>query len=272
MHLEPSTDLHHHESAIRVFHDSRYGVSFHEWLRCQLEGFSRPSVRSVALDVGAHEGEFFKAFLSDGTVAELIMFEPHPANAELLRQAYPSGRAIVEEMAVSSETGSVEFAYGEDTATGSLLRPAGCTPAATRSRHVPATSLDDYAKNRGILDRVNILKIDTQGADFQVLRGASELLRESQPILVLEMIFAPLYEQQSSPLELFSWLAAHGYQMAGIFDEHYSRQGWLAWCDTCFLPISRMSAYQEPFQIRASREGSGKRRSSGLLKRILGKA
>jgi len=261
-------DRYHGESAVRVIHDDHYGAGFRDWLTCQMKGFSRSRERSVALDVGAHEGVFFKPLLDADLITSLVLFEPHPGNAARLRDGFSDKRVKVEEMAVAVASGTVEFRFGEDTATGSVLAPRGHTPAATEKRTVPMIRLDDYASANGLLDKINVLKIDTQGADLAVLQGAERLLRESQPVLVVEMIFAPLYEGQGDSSTLISWLASRGYRLAGFFDEHFSREGWLAWTDACFLPVSRITDYNPPFMQRGSNtaaaDGRRKRRKRGL--------
>ena len=245
-------DRFHGEQPIPVRYDPRYGAALADWLRQQVEGFSRPAERSVAIDVGAHEGTVLQPLLHANLVSRLVLFEPQPANAARLRQRFADPRVTVEEVAVAATTGSAEFLFGEDTATGSILQPAGPTPAATQVCTVATTSLDDYATERGLIDKVNVLKIDTQGTDAAVLRGAERLLRESQPLVVVELIFAPLYEGQGDPAAIIVWLAERGYRLAGFFDEHVSREGWLAWTDACFVPVARLSGYRPPFVLRGA--------------------
>lgn len=243
-------DRFHGTEPIPVRHDPHYGAAFATWLRHQLEGFSRAADRGVAIDVGAHEGAFCAPLLQANLVSRVVLFEPQPANATRLRERFADPRVTVEEVAVAATTGAAEFLFGDDTATGSILQPTGPTPAATQACRVPTTSLDDYAAAHGLIDRVNILKIDTQGTDAAVLHGAETLLRESQPLLVVELIFAPLYEQQCDPAAIMAWLADRGYRLAGLFDEHFSREGWLAWTDACFLPVERLTEYRPPFVLR----------------------
>ena len=204
----------------------------------------------MAIDVGAHEGQFFQPLLQANLVSQLVLFEPHPENAARLRERFSDPRVMVEETAVAAAAGRAELLFGNDTATGSLLPPIGPTPTATQSRIVPLTSLDDYGTAHGLIDRVNVLKIDTQGTDLAVLHGAERLLRESRPILIVELIFAPLYENQGDPAALISWLAERGYRLVGFFDEHFSREGWLAWTDACFVPVARQLEYHPPFRLR----------------------
>lgn len=238
------------DGPIPVHHNPRYGVAFAGWIQRQLQGFARASDRSVAIDVGAHEGKFFQPLLEANLVSRVVLFEPHPLNAAQLRERFAPPRAVVEEIAVADFTGTAEFLFGDDTATGSVLPPTGPTPAATQSRIVPTISLDDYAARHGLLESVNALKIDTQGTDLDVLQGAERLLRESQPVLVVELIFASLYEHQAAPSTIMSWMAERGYRLAGFFDEHFSREGWLAWTDACFLPTARLTDDSPPFALR----------------------
>lgn len=247
-------DRFHGNPPIPVHHDPRYGVAFADWIRRQMAGFSRAAEQAVAIDVGAHEGQFFRPLLDANLVSRVVLFEPHPLNAATLRERFTPPRAVVEEVAVGAFTGTAAFLFGDDTATGSVLPPTGPTPAATRSWIVPMTSLDDYADRHGLLECVNALKIDTQGADLDVLRGAERLLRESRPIVVAELIFAPLYERQADPTAIMSWLAERGYRLAGFFDEHFGREGWLAWTDACFLPTARLTEDRPPFILRGSRD------------------
>jgi FkbM family methyltransferase len=245
-------DRFHGQQPIPVRHDPRYGVACADWLQHQVEAFSRTANRSVAIDVGAHEGAFFQPLLQANRVSRLVLFEPQPANAARLRQRFVDPRVTVEEVAVAAATGSAEFLFGDDTATGSLLQPTGPTPAATQACLVPTTSLDDYATAHGLIDTVNVLKIDTQGTDAAVLHGAERLLFESQPLLFVELIFAPLYERQGDPAAIMAWLAERDYRLAGFFDEHFSREGWLAWTDACFVPVARLPGYRPPFMLRGA--------------------
>lgn len=252
--MRSRADRFHGAAPIPVRHDPRYGVAFAAWLRHQVDGFSRAADRAVAIDVGAHEGAFCTPLLQANLVSRLVLFEPQPANAARLREQFADPRVTVEEVAVAATTGAADFLFGDDTATGSILQPTGPTPAATQTRRVPTTSLDDYATAHGLIDRVNVLKIDTQGTDAAVLHGAETLLRESQPLLVVELIFAPLYDHQCDPAAVMAWLADRGYRLAGLFDEHFSQEGWLAWTDACFVPVARLSAYRPPFVLRGGSE------------------
>ena len=100
---------------------------------------------------------------------------------------------------------------------------------------VRTTTLDAFCVAESI-DRVDLLKIDTQGAEFAVLRGADGMLsRRAISVLVFEMITATTYEQQRFPSEYFAMLESRGYVFSGVFSPIY-RHGLLAQCDVAFTP------------------------------------
>lgn len=237
-----------------VTHSDIYGEAFQEWLKGQVKGLSVGNNHTVGIDVGAYKGDFLMPYLKDGLITKAIMFEANPENAVILRNKNKCLENIkVEEVAVGISNGNIKFGYGCDPATGSILPPIGPTPTASKCIERKLISLDQYTHDNNIMDCVRLLKIDTQGSDLGVLQGAEKLLRQSQPIVVSEMIFAPLYGEQCSAYETMLWMKSHGYELVGLFDEHFSKEGWLSWCDACFLPQSITSSYTPPFKIRQTK-------------------
>ncbi|XHR27819.1 MAG: FkbM family methyltransferase [Chthoniobacteraceae bacterium] len=243
----------HFPSPVQVHFSPNYGESFTQWLEAQVEGFARLDEKLLLLDVGAYHGDFSKPFLQKEQFAGAFLFEPNPQNAKIVQELICDiPNTAMERLAISNENGTAEFYCDGETATGSLL-PYAYPPKGKLHRYqVKKARLDDYLDDRGILDQIGLLKIDTQGHDLDVLKGAVRTLEESAPIVVLEMLFTELYSGQAPAHEIVHWMAGHGYRLAGLFDEHYSAEGWLGWCDGCFVPVSRAAALHEPFQIRTA--------------------
>ncbi len=130
------------------------------------------------VDVGANVGEWSTALLASaarhGRLAdvELHACEPSAHTAQVLADALAGTTAKVHRVALSDRTG---------TATLRVVAPGAGTNSlhgTTGSREeVPTVRLDDLARTEG-MTRVDLLKIDTEGHDLAVLRGATELLRE----------------------------------------------------------------------------------------------
>jgi FkbM family methyltransferase len=231
---------------------TEYGAEIKSYLVPLMQSFRGFEGQNILMDVGALKGDFSKVLLGEGVVSKAILFEPNPDSFRALTEQFADSDITLVNAAVSSKSGTAFFSFGEDPATGSLHAPTALTPPSNKKVEVQVLSLDEFALGKDFLTSVALLKIDTQGADLQVLKGATQLLAFSQPIIVAELIFAPLYENQDSAAEIIMWLESHGYVLAGIFDDLYSREGCLSWCDAIFIPKSRYAIPNEPFRLKKS--------------------
>jgi hypothetical protein len=83
------------------------------------------------------------------------------------------------------------------------------------TERVPMHRLDGV-KHAFIAEAAGLyLKVDTQGFEMNVLRGASALLQHLRG-LQLEMSIAPLYEGQVLYRELLDWVTGHGFELYGL--------------------------------------------------------
>jgi FkbM family methyltransferase len=201
---------------------------------------ARPgALAGTALDVGAHHGEFSRALLASGLFSQVVAFEANPANAGQLAGFTPqAGRLTVVPCAVGSVAGHAQFHHDDDSATGSLLAygDAYVNRGAVRSFSVPVTRLDDYVAAAAPASAVTLLKIDTQGHDLEVLRGAQALLARDRPLVIAEVIYLPLYAGQASPEEIAAFMGAAGYELYTLFNIHASLEGRLAFADALYAP------------------------------------
>jgi hypothetical protein len=114
--------------------------------------------------------------------------------------------------------------------------PTGTTP-------VQLETLDEFCGEHGF-KQIDILKIDTQGYDLQVLKGATRLLAGRRVrAVVLEANFVPMYERQATFSELHELLSSHGYRLVDFYNQHRSG-GYTAWCDAIYVaanaPVERL--------------------------------
>jgi FkbM family methyltransferase len=139
----------------------------------------------VSLDIGADVGEFAIAML--GSSRSVIAFEPRPTQAKSLAAMFGAvGAAVrVESVAVSDEPGVttmrvLESAPGRSTIDGhNTLNDAKGSRISTIE--VPVIRLDDLQ-----LDQVGFVKIDVEGHELAVLRGAADTLKRNRPALFIE--------------------------------------------------------------------------------------
>lgn len=87
---------------------------------------------------------------------------------------------------------------------------------------VPITTLDHFADTLDIIDKINFVKIDVEGMEFEVLEGATQLLRQTKPIILCELHSAEIAQR------VFGLLSEHGYQWEQIEYVDEARQHILA--------------------------------------------
>jgi FkbM family methyltransferase len=139
----------------------------------------------VSLDIGADVGEFSIAMLASSR--SVVAFEPRPAQARALAAMFNAVDAAVriEAIALSDQPGTtamrvLEFDPGRSTidAANSLTDTDG-SPVQTID--VEVKRLDDLE-----LGDVGLIKIDVEGHELAVLRGAAGTLQRHRPTLVVE--------------------------------------------------------------------------------------
>jgi FkbM family methyltransferase len=119
----------------------------------------------AVLDVGANIGLAAAWYALNYPGRPIHCFEPLEENARMARLNCRT--AIVNNVAVGSRAGTVELRVDRDAVMASTIP----WERAVSSRTLQLVTLDDYVRDRGI-DRVAVLKIDTEGMELDVLDGA----------------------------------------------------------------------------------------------------
>jgi FkbM family methyltransferase len=175
----------------------------------------------VLFDVGANIGQTIASFLAMFPDSQIHSFEPSPATFEALRNAYGhDARIHLENLALGDHEGTLPFHVTNDySVNDSLLEPAWDARATVVP--VQASTLNRYCQQHRV-ESIDHLKIDTQGFDLQVLRGADQLLKEKRVrSLSVELTFSPMYKSQPPYIEVLSFLDAAGYQLLGFYEQTY---------------------------------------------------
>lgn len=184
--------------------------------------FIRPG--DTVVDVGAHVGVLTcLAGRLVGPTGHVIAFEPHLGNrAQLLKHIRLNGMDWIEadKRAVSDEPGTVPFYACADNDGGhalwdpALSKANVLTKARPSVRPVQTVRLDDaIPKARR---PVRFLKIDTEGAEVHVLRGAERILREDRPIIVGEVNWCGLQYMGEQESTLRAFLRDRDYTEYGL--------------------------------------------------------
>jgi FkbM family methyltransferase len=172
---------------------------------------------TVVLDIGANIGYYSLLAASRHNVSRVLSFEPNPSVLPTLRY---NARLNPD---LASKIGVVEVAVGETDGTVQFHRNyvahnlgLGSMRATTSDRFtvdVPLVSLDSYLQSRG-MDRVDLVKIDVEGAEHLVVSGFKRWWRTHRlPTLVVEVHPRMLPDFGSSVAALLTALTEAGYRL-----------------------------------------------------------
>lgn len=190
--------------------DSPIGASlkqYGEWAQFELNILlSLIRAGDTVVDVGANIGTHTVAFAAAATnTGQVISFEPQPVVAKVLRHnllANGFPEVVVHQKGVAEKKGFMHIelpTYHEKANVGAAFLSK---EVRNNSLKVSVTKLDALA-----LKQCRLIKIDTEGMGIKVLRGASELIRETRPLISLEL------DEIGEVQEIFDFFQAREYQM-----------------------------------------------------------
>ena len=141
----------------------------------------------VVFDIGAHVG-FYTLLASRlvGSKGKVFAFEPNPKNIYYLERHVKINschNVTIVEAAVSNIEGQKDFYESESSVVGGLC-PLGFSPVAKTSVSVIALDLE-LGRNKILPPR--ILKIDVEGEEYRVLKGAEYILKTHFPTIILSL-------------------------------------------------------------------------------------
>lgn len=172
----------------------------------------------TVVDVGANIGLYtLAAARLVGTEGTVLAIEPSAREHSALLQnlALNSlGRVRVDDRAVGSEAGRrvLHLADAQHAGQNTLGSVVYGGVSVVGSEEVAVASLDQIIAEAG-LTAVSVLKIDVEGAEHEVLRGALRCLDELRPVILMELQEPSLAALGSSVAEVLGLLEAHGYRV-----------------------------------------------------------
>ncbi|MES2284321.1 MAG: FkbM family methyltransferase [Bacteroidota bacterium] len=174
----------------------------------------------VVLDIGANIGYYTVKMASIvGDEGKVLAFEPNPLMVKELKNNIELNNlknVQIHEIALSNISGSLTFynpSKGKE-AHGSLKQ--NNTFDFDDTREVRAERLDDVLKNAGI-QKVDFIKIDVEGAEYEVLAGAKELLfSENKPVIIFESAENLCYAFEHKVFDILKLVSDYGYEIENI--------------------------------------------------------
>jgi FkbM family methyltransferase len=196
------------------------------------------------LDVGANDGQYARELRAMGFDGAIDSFEPAgPAFERLDGAAAADPLWQAHRLALGAEAGHAELQTwdGSRDQSASLRRPTQALLEKFGEGHlevVTVARLDDWLEGHPRVDaNRSLLKLDVQGFESEVLRGAVKAL-EVVPMIEIEAPLQDWYEGQASLVQLMSLLGGAGYVPATIATERF-HPDWLGAVDVDVLFIRR---------------------------------
>jgi FkbM family methyltransferase len=206
----------------------------------------------IVFDVGAHVGYMTLYFLKlVGAGGTVYAFEPAPPNLIYLsRNLCGRPNAFLVEKGVGRTSGRLELYVDDLSGQNSSFIPnfdvlaqnaqaAGLPPTVERVT-ADVVSLDDFAESEGAVP--SFLKIDVEGLEYDVLCGASRLIEQKRPMMMVE-VWPRLPNQE----RLYRLLQGHGYAMFAESGEKLESADQLVMNIFCLHPARHGSFFGSRF-------------------------
>lgn len=176
----------------------------------------------TVVDVGAHIGEFATSCAVCLPGVPIHCFEPLPAGQKSLQTLSARYETItVHPFALGEVEGSIEINENDYRPSSSILammdRHRELWPKTMHGHEIEGQirRLDSF---NALFEDPLFLKIDVQGYEMHVLRGAEAVL-DKAAVVQLEVLFAPLYAGQPEFRDIMNHLADRGFQFLEFSDE-----------------------------------------------------
>jgi FkbM family methyltransferase len=194
----------------------------------------------VLIDVGASDGAFAASLEREYGFKRALLIEPQPARVKQLRTMFSGPNVVILETALAEQEGQrtmevLNWDYSSsllpvDRSRSSVLERIDLSVRETIT--VPVSTLDDQCRTFA-LDSVDLLKLDVQGAELMVLRGAEETLRRTRFVLS-EVSFRPYYVGGATFEQIFSHMREKGFRLLGLTEGFRDSSGELVEADALF--------------------------------------
>lgn len=190
-----------------------YGVS---WLY-DLQRFMGTRSLGTVFDVGANTGQTLKGLLKYAPDAEIHSFEPTDSAFAALKATYGNRRNVhLHKMALGSRVETLQLQVRADSELNTLV----AVPSGDGSRTQPTeVSTVDAMLEANRISHIDLLKMDVQGWEMEVARGAARSIADHNVLFVLaEMTFRSGEREMQQFSELHDHLEGQGFALSGLYE------------------------------------------------------
>jgi len=222
---------------LRSLFDKQYRRAFRN-----LRHLPRVDYRFV-IDAGANHGAFTDAFLRAHQPERMVLVEAIPDLASKLQEKYSSDpRISVVGAALSDRDGEAQFEINRSEASSSLLpidprnsKWFARDLSVAKSVVVPTLTLPALMQKEKI-ERIDLLKLDLQGAERLLLTAAAEML-DRVTVIYTEVFFEELYAGAWRFWQTNEFLSSHGFKLCGLSSIVHAADGDLLQANATFRQL-----------------------------------
>lgn len=244
------TDIEIHTSLIRrIYAEARPYIDWEAVLEAGYSRFLRQG--DIVADVGAHVGRHLRQMVSlIGPTGRALAFEPLPFAFAALGELALGENVVLHNRALSDFSGRSTFVHAEGTPEESGLRQRQYNRpdlAAPKEILVEVRLLDEFTAD---LPRLDYIKIDAEGGEIGILRGAVATIRRFRPVISAEYGGAAYMAYGHSEATLFELCRQHGYVPCDLFGAAArTSEIWMRVCnqatwDWYLVPEERLPQWQ----------------------------
>ena len=165
---------------------------------------------STFIDVGSHKGEVLELALKISKKGKHFAFEPIPNLFHKLNDKYGS-KCEVLNYGLSDQKKQSSFQHvTTNPAYSGIKKRTYPKEEQVETIQIQLDTLDNQLKQH---DRVDMIKIDVEGAELEVLRGAKKIIEKFHPIIVFEHGLGASDHYNTSPEDILTFFDDHQYQL-----------------------------------------------------------
>jgi len=160
---------------------------------------------SNCIDIGCHKGEILDEMLKRSPQGEHMAFEPIPFFYKQLKEKFAGDNVKVYDVALSNTTGKTTFNYVVDAPAYSGIKQ--------RDYKIKEPTIEKIKVNLEKLDhvlpknyKVDLIKFDVEGGEFDVLKGAEQTLKTAKPLIIFEFGLGASNHYNVVPETFFQYL------------------------------------------------------------------
>lgn len=190
----------------------------------------------MVFDVGANVGQSVDRFRKSFPMSCIHSFEPSPSTYKKLRTHCKNTPGVKTwNFGVGSTDTTLALSENSHSNMSSFLLPGEtCWGEVIKTTDVKVVSLDSFARDQQI-EFIHVLKSDTQGYDFEVFKGATQLMAENRiGLIYFEFTFSDMYKNSPSFDEVFRFLSERNFVLVAFYKQHFQDE-LVSWTDALFI-------------------------------------